>query len=480
MNTRSCAGHNCLMRLPVQLVRAVLTALLLVSPMTVPRARAGSAWRVGVIPAGERTSEPDHLIREKRKDRLIERISPRDLKARLKNFSGVIITGREGFWEDWLGPLTGFVERGGCLVLCGKAGWFVDKNRNGRYDPRIDRRPVADIDSLAGSTVEISGFRGERMRVFEDNPFCYGFHVGRWIPYPECKGKYGSMVKLSPGAAAVLAGVQLTRAKKSAANAPPEAGFYDAFYSGEAPYLTVCSRGGGLVVRVAENVLSRRRDSGMFEALVGNLLSEECWRRARSNYKDYGSSQPQYDGGNMVENGHMERVFLVRKKSPRKDNQIQELPYCMPVAWGYNAHGAVFQGTARRRNEGGYCLFMKRVASDESRLLGRVLFYQFRPMSRLENGKRYEIALAVKTQAVERARVDINYRLVSGEKKSLRFELPGGTRSWEKVRFRFQLPRYVPPGEEPARGFVLYIMMDGDGKMWVDDVYLRTVKPAGS
>jgi len=457
-------------------VCAVATLLLLACPLMQPVARAGRRWRVGVIPYADKNAELDRLIRDRKRDVDILRLSAGELVAKLRKFNGVVITARERFRGEWVAALERFVERGGCLALVGKAVRFVEPSAKKSGEAHHAGKGSHVLESLAGSRVTLVGFRAERMRVFEDNPFFRGFHVGRWIPYPETAGKPWTLVHLSAGASKVLAGVELSRAKRGAGDGVPESSFYGAFYSGEAPFLTVCSRGAGLVVRVAEDVLARRRDSGMFEALLNNLFSEDCWYRARCNFDGYGTPQPRYAGGNLIENGDIEKVFLVREKSPRKDNRIDERPYYMPVAWGYNAHGAVFRGTAVKRENGGFCLFMERVGGAEDARLGRVHFSQSRPMNRLENGKSYELGFALRTRDVIRARADINYRLAGGVKKSRRFDLPAGTHSWRTVHFRFKLPRYVPPGEEPVRGFILYIMMDGGGKMWIDDVYLKAVK----
>ena len=370
-------------------------------------------------------------------------------------------------------PIESFVKRGGSLVLVGRAGRFVDADRNGRYDSKIDVLPFAELDRLAGASPALVGLRASRLRVFEDNALFWGFDVARWIRYPRAQSSHATLVRLSVGDAKVVAGVWLIQTFRLDTPGTPTAPYYGARFSGEAPYLTLVKRGKGLVVRVADDLLARRRRDAMADALLMNLLSRDCQRRAVANMAGYGTAQPRYRDGNLLGNADIEELLLVKEPPPREDNRITQRPYLLAVGWAYNAYNGFFQGFARKRESGGHCLFMASVPGSDRQNEGGVCFCQQRRMNWLKNGKRYALGLTVKEEGVGHAQAQVVYHLANGQRAAESFSLPGGTHDWQPCRFHFPLPRYVPPGQQPARGLAVYVQMAGYGRIWIDDVYLR-------
>ena len=388
-------------------------------------AYASDGGQIGVLPYTAPSPEVGAFVRDVGRRRPVVELTPSDLAARLKALNGVVITGRKGFWRDWLVPLERFVERGGCLVLMGRAGRFVDTDRNGQYDSKVDVLPIAELDRLAGARPALVGLRASRLRVFEDNAFFWGFDVGRWIRYPRPQNGRCSLARLSVADAKAVAGVWLTHGFQPSGPGVPAAPYYGARFSGEAPYLTLVKRGKGLVLRVADDLLARRRGAAMLDALLMNLVSENCRHRATANVAGYGTVQPRYHDGNLLDNGNTEELLLVEEPPPRDDNRINERPYLMAVGWAYNAYHGFFHGFARKRESAGHCLFMASVPGSDRQNLGGVCFYQQRHMNWLKNGKRYALGLSVKEEGVNRAQAQVVYHLANGQRaaKSLPLEL---------------------------------------------------------
>ena len=97
-------------------------------------------------------------------------------------------------------------------------------------------------------------------------------------------------------------------------------------------------------------------------------------------------------------------------------------------------------------------------------------------MNRLQNGKSYALSIRSRGEAVHRSSASIVYHLNDGQRISRAFDLPGDTYDWKKSSFTFDLPRFVPKGKEPARGFTLYLHLSVTGRIWFDDIRLGEIK----
>jgi len=438
-------------------------------------AEGAGMWRVAFLVGDSAESPGGAIVDNVGRHHKVLRLCSGNFSSKITGLAGVLVVECEGIREEWLAPIEKFVARGGNLVLPGKAGWFVDRNGNGKYERKEDNFPCKKINSLAGAEYFMRDFRAEDIRVLEENPFFHFFDIGRRIPWTRPKSVSWPLVKLAPGNSRILAAVALTRQTRTGPDGLGESSFYGAVDSGEAPYLTVSTYGEGMVVRIAENPFARIDERGMHGVLAANLVSKDAWKRARNNFAQYGTSQPLYANRNMIENGDIEKIFLIREKSPRGDNRITKRPFMLASGWGYNAHGGEYRGYAVKREKNGHCLFLENVPDNSTSRIGRVYFVRHIPMSCFENGRRYELGLAVRSQDTMMARADINFNLANGKRISKRFALPVGTHPWRKKSFQFDFTPYVPPGEEPARGLSVFIMMDGPGKMWIDEVYLKAI-----
>ncbi|MDP6359509.1 MAG: hypothetical protein QF473_30590 [Planctomycetota bacterium] len=420
------------------------------------------------------TDEPhlDRFIQSESTRRKVLKLSSSEFSRQIESFNGLLITAREGFRQDWVDPLKRFVQRGGKLVFFGRAGRFIDANDNGRYDHGTDRLGISELDALTGSRIELVGFHALRLRVFEDNPLFAGFDVGRWIECPTVDE--ASFVKLTPGKSVFLGGVYLAHKKLKQGEGFPGASYNQALFAGESPLVTAHSFGKGLAIRVAGD-LFRLRTSPMYSAILKNLLASETWQRLHANLSTYGTVQPVYGGGNLLNNGHIETLYFIREKPPRKDNRVTELPYHWAAGWHYNAYIGFFRGMARR-TEKGHALFLESVDGSENQRNGGSNFRQERPMNRLQNGKSYALSIRSRGEAVHRSSASIVYHLNDGQRISRAFDLPGDTYDWKKSSFTFDLPRFVPKGKEPARGFTLYLHLSVTGRIWFDDIRLGEIK----
>ena len=422
------------------------------------------------------TDEPhlDRFIQSESKRRKILKLSASDFSRQLESFNGFLLTAREGFRQDWIDPLKRFVQRGGKLVLLGRAGRFIDANDNGRYEHGTDRLGISELNALTGSRIELVGFHALRLRVFEDNPLFVGFDVGRWIECPRVNDNGAPFVKLTPGKSVFLGGVYLAHKKPKHGEGFPGASYNQALLAGESPLVTAHSFGKGMAIRVAGD-LFRLRSSPMFSAILKNLLASETWQRLQANLSTYGNVQPVYGGGNLLDNGDIETLYLIKEKPLRKDNRVAELPYHWAAGWHYNAYIGFFRGMARK-TERGHALFLESVEGSENQRNGGSNFRQERPMNRLQNGKSYELSIRSRGEAVHRSSESIVYHLNNGQRISRAFDLPGGTYDWKKSSFTFALPRFVPEGKEPARGFTLYLHLSVTGRIWFDDIRLGEIK----